>query len=52
MHYYLKGKCLDFIPEYTKKAEDNLQKAVKLQPTQTEAWDALGHVYLKKNDIL
>ena len=48
---YLRGKCLDFLPEYTKQAEENLSKAVKLMPTRTEAWDALGHVYWKKNDL-
>jgi len=48
---YLRGKVLDFMPEYTKQAEENLSKAIKLQPTKTEAWDALGHVYWKKNDL-
>mgnify|MGYP006179522697 CR=1 FL=1 len=48
---YYKGKCMDFLPEYTKQAEENLSKAIKLMPTKTEAWDALGHVYWKKADI-
>lgn len=48
---YLKGKCLDFNPEYTKQAEENLSKSIKLMPTKVESWDALGHVYWKKNDI-
>ena len=48
---YLRGKCLDFNPEYTKQAEENLSKSIKLMPTKKEAWDALGHVYWKKNDI-
>ena len=48
---YLKGKCLDFNPEYTKQAEENLSKSIKLMPTKVEAWDALGHVYWKKQDI-
>lgn len=39
------------MPEYSKQAEDNLSKAIKLQPTKKEAWDALGHVYWKKNDL-
>jgi len=42
---------LDYIPEYTKQAEENLSKSIKLMPTKTEAWDALGHVYWKKRDI-
>jgi Tfp pilus assembly protein PilF len=48
---YLRGKCLDFLPEYTKQAEENLSKAIKLLPTNREAWDALGHVYWKKQDL-
>lgn len=48
---YLRGKALDFIPEYTKQAEENLSKSIKLMPTKKEAWDALGHVYWKKRDI-
>lgn len=48
---YLRGKVLDFMPEYSKQAEDHLSKALKLQPTKKEAWSALGHVYWKKNDL-
>lgn len=48
---YLRGKCLDFNPEYTKMAEENLSKSIKLMPSKKEAWDALGHVYWKKNDL-
>lgn len=49
--YYLRGKTLDFLPEYTKQAEEHLSKSIKLMPTKKEAWDALGHVYWKKNDL-
>lgn len=28
-----------------------LSKSLKLLPTKREAWDALGHVYWKKNDL-
>ena len=48
---YLRGRTLDFLPEYTKQAEDLLSKSLKLEPTKREAWDALGHVYWKKNDL-
>ena len=48
---YLRGRALDFLPEYTRQAEDLLSKALKLIPTKREAWDALGHVYWKKNDL-
>lgn len=49
---YLRGKTLDFLPEFTKTAEDSLAKSIKLMPTKTEAWDALGHVYWKKQDLV
>jgi len=49
---YLRGRTLDFLPEYTKQAEDLLSKSLKLIPTKREAWDALGHVYWKKNDLV
>lgn len=48
---YLKGRALDFLPEYTKQSEDLLSKSLKLLPTKKEAWDALGHVYWKKCDL-
>jgi tetratricopeptide (TPR) repeat protein len=56
---YLRGKTLDYNPEYTKLAipssqklaEENLSKSIKLMPTKKEAWDALGHVYWKKQDL-
>ena len=47
----MRGKCLDYLPDYTKQAEENLSKSIKLMPTKKEAWTALGHVYWKKNDI-
>ena len=48
---YLRGKALDYLPEYTKNAEEFLSKSIKLMPTKQEAWDALGHVYWKKRDL-
>jgi len=48
---YLRGRVLDFLPEYTRQAEEMLSKSLKLVPTKREAWDALGHVYWKKNDL-
>lgn len=48
---YLRGRALDYLPEYSKSAEEYLSKAVKLLPGFFEAWDALGHVYWKKRDI-
>jgi len=49
---FLRGKALDYLPEYSKSAEDFLSKSIKLLPTKQEAWDALGHVYWKKRDLL
>ena len=48
---YLRGKALDYLPEYSKNAEDFLSKSIKLLPSKYEAWDALGHVYWKKRDL-
>lgn len=45
---FLRGKAMDYLPEYTKQAEENLSKSIKLLPTKKEAWDALAHVYWKK----
>ena len=48
---FLRGKALDYLPEYSKSAEEYLSKAVKLMPSKYETWDALGHVYWKKKDL-
>jgi hypothetical protein len=48
---FLRGKALDYLPEYSKSAEDFLSKSIKLLPSKYEAWDALGHVYWKKRDL-
>lgn len=42
---------MDFLPEYTKQAEENLSKSIKLMPSKQESWDALGHVFWKKRDL-
>jgi len=42
---------MDYLPEYTKQAEENLSKSIKLMPTNRDSWDALGHVYWKKRDL-
>lgn len=49
---YLRGKVLDFMPEFSKTAEEMLSKSIKLMPSKKEAWDALGHVYWKKQELL
>ena len=49
---YLRGKTLDYLPEYSKGAEEFLSKSIKLLPSKFEAWDALGHTYWKKRDLV
>jgi Tfp pilus assembly protein PilF len=48
---YLRGKALDYLPEYSKSAEEYLSKSIKLVPGKYESWDALGHVFWKKRDL-
>ena len=50
-YLYLKGKTLDFLPEFQKEAEELLAKAIKLRPSWHEPLNALGHVYWKKKDF-
>ena len=42
---YLRGRTLNYLPEYSRQSEDFLSKSLKLLPTKRDAWDALGHVY-------
>ncbi|KAJ0037537.1 hypothetical protein Pint_22203 [Pistacia integerrima] len=48
---YLRGKILDVVPDYRKEAEDHLSKAVKLNPSLTDAWLCLGVNIWKKGDL-
>ncbi|GBG73880.1 hypothetical protein CBR_g17592 [Chara braunii] len=48
---YLRGKALNVTPDYCKEAEDNLSKAVKLDPALSDAWVCLGNCFWKKNDL-
>ncbi|XP_076928264.1 uncharacterized protein LOC143592171 [Bidens hawaiensis] len=48
---YLRGKILDVFEEYSKKAEDHLSKAVKLNPSLADAWLCLGNCIWKKGDL-
>lgn len=48
---YLKGKLLDYFPEYSKKAQESLEKSVKLFPKDYEAWNTLGDILWKKKDF-
>lgn len=46
----LLGRALDALPAYSPEAEDLLSKAVKLDPTNVDALNALGHCFWKKGD--
>ena len=48
---YVKGRTLDAGPTYSAQAEDALSRAVKLAPEAVDAWNALGHVFWKKQDL-
>ncbi|KAG1714099.1 Tetratricopeptide repeat protein 5 [Nymphon striatum] len=45
------GKALNIVPNYDQEAEENLAKAVKLDPKLVEAWNHLGECYWKKGDV-
>ncbi|KAH9619594.1 hypothetical protein KSS87_022470 [Heliosperma pusillum] len=49
---HLKGKIMDVFPDYRKEAEDHLSKAVKLNPSLTDAWLSLGNCLWKKGDLI
>ncbi|KAI5062813.1 hypothetical protein GOP47_0021360 [Adiantum capillus-veneris] len=49
---YLRGKALDVGSEYCKEAEDHLSKAVKLDPSLSDAWSCLGNCFWKKEDLM
>lgn len=45
---YLRGRALDAREGYVPQAEEELSRAVKLCPEHIDAWNALGHVFWKK----
>lgn len=49
----LRGRALSVSAEPSDEAQDLLSRAVKLDPTLVEAWNALGEYYWKKgsNDV-
>eukprot|EP00795_Rhopilema_esculentum_P001132 gene1132-15476_t len=50
-YFSLRGKALNVVAEYDSQAVDFLSKAVKLDPSLTEAWNNLGECYWKNKDI-
>jgi len=48
---YLKGKANSVFQVYSEQAEKDLSKAVKLDPTNVDAWNCLGECFWKKQDF-
>lgn len=49
--FCLKGRAASFVPGQEKLAEENLSKALKLDPQLLDAWNGLGEVYWNMQDI-
>ncbi|XP_033113098.1 tetratricopeptide repeat protein 5-like [Anneissia japonica] len=49
--FFLKGKALNVLPEFSNEALESLSRAVKLDPKMVEAWNQLGECYWKKKDV-
>jgi len=49
---YVKGAALNTLQAHSVQAEELLSKAVKLDPSNIEAWLALGTCLWKKNDMV
>jgi len=49
---YVHGKALDAGPAYSEQAEVLLAKAVKLDPSNVDAWNSLGNCFWKKKDYV
>lgn len=50
-YYYLRGRLFNVFDGYNQSAEDNLCKAVKLNPRFVQAWKELGECFWKKGDL-
>ncbi|MFH4976662.1 hypothetical protein AB6A40_003371 [Gnathostoma spinigerum] len=46
----LRGRILNLSPEFDRKCEEHLSRAVKMNPELSEAWRELGECWLKKGD--
>lgn len=47
----LEGLLLDVLPEYQKGAEEVLAKSMRLNPSDPETMNILGHILWKKGDL-
>ena len=48
---YIRGRALDAKEAFDPAAEAHLTRAVKLDPSEIEYWNGLGHVFWKKGDL-
>ena len=51
MIHFLRGKALEGSMMFCPDAHSELSRAVKLDPSLYDAWNYLGHSFLKKNDL-
>lgn len=49
--HYLRGRAASFLAGQERAAEEQLSKAIKLNPLLPDAWNALGEVYWNGRDI-
>ncbi|KAJ3032854.1 hypothetical protein HDV00_007020 [Rhizophlyctis rosea] len=50
-YHYLRGYIYLCSTQYNKLAEDNLSSALKLDPSNAEAWRCMGLSYFRKKDL-
>ena len=48
---YIQGRAFDVFEAYNMEAETALTRAVKLNPTDVDAWNGLAHCFWKKRDF-
>ena len=48
---YIQGRAFDVFEAYNVEAETALTRAVKLNPTDVDAWNGLAHCFWKKQDF-
>ena len=49
-YHLLRGQALNVTHEFSPEAEQELTRAIKLDPKLVIAWDALGEAFWKKGD--
>lgn len=51
LHHYFVGKILNICPDYDANAEESLNRALRLDSTNADAWLELGSCVWKKPDV-